>query len=256
MHAQAPDADWRAFETPHFRVTFEVGLEAPARHAAAVAEGAYALYARTLTPPPAGAIELVVSDHADFSNGSATPLPSNRIMILVKPPVDNPQLDDHRDWIELVVVHELAHVFHIDQTGMLGRIVRGVFGRLPLGHPAFPALFTPGWAVEGLATELESRHTGAGRVRGTYLEMVLRTAALRDRLAPIDRASHASPVWPEGLHAYAYGGLFLDHLSDTRGQDAAAALVRETARATLPPTWFFDRVGRRAFGAEFTALWT
>src|SRR5882672_2506978 len=82
----APNADWRTIATLHFRVHFTPPLEAAARRAAANAEIAYAQLARELTPPR-GTIDLVLSDDIDITNGYATPVPSNRIVVYANPPV-------------------------------------------------------------------------------------------------------------------------------------------------------------------------
>lgn len=253
--AQAPDADYHTLHTPNFRITYESGLDALATRVAEIAELTRARYAEGLTAPPSGTVDVLLLDQTDFANGSAAPFPSNRITLLARPPVDNLSLAYFDEWIELVLVHELAHVFHLDQAGRLGGLLRGIFGRIPIGHPAFPALFTPGWAIEGLATDLESRYTDAGRVNGSYFDMVLRTAALRGALATIDRASFPNPVWPEGNHAYVYGAEFLRWVGTQTDGDATDALIEQTAHTTLSPTWFFDRIGRRAYDAPFTDLW-
>jgi Tol biopolymer transport system component len=250
-----PDGRWYSFTTEHFRVTYPEGLEALARHAAERGEVAHALLSAELVRPPRGRVELVLTDHTDFSNGFATPLPSNRITLFAKPPVDHPVLAYHHDWIDLVLVHELAHIFHLDLAGPLGRAVRSVFGRVPLPWPAFPAWLTPTWSIEGLATLIESRATGFGRVAGTIHEMVLRTAILEDAFETIDQASGTSPVWPGGNRPYIYGSLFLEHLIRTHGPDAVTRMVEATARNLLPPPLFFDEVGRSATGRTFTAEW-
>ncbi len=255
LRAQVPpDAPWRTLRTRHFRIHYDTGLEALARHTAGRAEVAYAQLS-TFAPPPDGRIDVVLSDHADYANGYATPLPSNRVYIFAKPPVDNIALSYFRDWSDLVLVHELTHVFHLDRTGAIGRLTRSVFGRLPFGWPVFPELYTPLWSIEGLAVEYETRFTGAGRNEGTFHDMIVRTAALEDRFAPIDRASSPDPVWPAGNHAYGYGSRFVEWLVGEYGAGAPSAVVRAGASAVLPPTLFFDRVGRRALGRSFTELW-
>ncbi len=252
----APDARWTTLRTPHFRVTYEAGLDDVAAHAARRAEAAWAGLAAALGPPPRGVVDMVLSDDFDFPQGFATPTPSNRIYLYTKPPIDSPDLDYYRDWVDLLVVHELTHVFHLDRTSRTGRVLRDVFGRPPLPWPFFPAVSTPGWSTEGLAVAFESRLTGAGRNEGTYNEMILRTAVLEDRFAPIDRASSPGPVWPAGNHAYVYGSKFEQYLARRFGDSAAARVVDATATAALPPPLFFDRIGERALGRSFTGLWS
>lgn len=245
-----PDADWRSFATEHFRVTFEEGLEPVARRAAERAEHAYALLSSELVRSPRGQIELVVANNVDLANGYATPFPTNRIVIYAHTPADETTLSFTDDWIELVVLHELVHIFHLDYAGGVWRPLRAVFGRNPL---LFPEVFVPSWVVEGLATYVESAQTRAGRVRGSFHEMVLRTAILEDRFFSIDRASGDPVSWPAGSTRYVYGSLFFDFLARRYGREGLTRLV-ETAGSRLVP-YRTDAAARRAFGISFSRAW-
>jgi hypothetical protein len=252
--AQAPDEDWRTLETEHFRVTFPAHLEALGRRAGDRAEVAYAALAEAFIEPPGRRIDLLVSDHTDLSNGYAQVLPSNRIVIFARPPLDGPTIMPFDDWLELVITHELAHIVHLDHTELwLGRLARGVFGRADSGWPFFPALGSPGWVIEGLATWYESRLTDAGRVRGTFHETVLRTAVLEGRFESIGQASGASPLWPGGTRAYAYGSLFFAHLLERYGEDRMADFAEAVAGQWVP--YRLDAAGRSAFGVSLSDAW-
>jgi Tol biopolymer transport system component len=247
-----PDAEWRTLDTEHFRITFPRGLEALARHTAERAEIAYGRLASRLAPPPAGTIDILLTDFVDVSNGSATPFPSNRIVVYARPPVDEHRLAYFGDWIDLVVTHELTHVFHLDGAGGLGRVVRRVLGRYPWAWPVFPAIESPLWAIEGIATHMESALTGVGRVNGSYFDMSLRAAVLEGSFFPIDRVTGGTPLWPAGNAAYIYGALFFDDLARRHGTAVDAAVVARTQKSWLPPEVFFDRVGRGTLGRSFT----
>src|SRR5262245_23634393 len=54
--AQIPYAEYRTFETPHFILTFEIGLEDYASRAAVRVEAAYARLAKAYGAPPRGKI--------------------------------------------------------------------------------------------------------------------------------------------------------------------------------------------------------
>ncbi len=246
-----PDGAWRTLDTEHFRVTFQPRLEPLAREAGDVAERAYEVLSRELTEPPSGKIDVVVTDFADFTNGFATPYTSNRVVVYARPAMSMPGLDWVRDWMELVVSHELVHVFHLDRTGPVGSALRTVFGRVPLEWPLFPVVGTPGWNTEGLATYYESRLTGAGRVLGSYHDMVVRTAALEHRIPPLDHVSAPSPVWPGGNRSYIYGGELMQWIADRYGVDAQRRLIQATTGAILPTFIFFDPVASHALGASF-----
>ncbi len=250
-----PDGAWRTFDTEHFRVTFQPRLEPLAREAGAVAERAYVVLGRELTAPPASKIDVVVTDFADYTNGFATPYASNRIVVYARPAIGMPGLDWARDWMELVVSHELVHIFQLDRTGPVGSRLRAVFGRVPVMWPLFPELGTPGWNTEGLATFYESRLTGAGRVLGSYHDMVVRTAALEDRVPRLDDVSAPSPAWPAGNRSYIYGGELMQWIADRYGIDAHHELIQAATGAVLPTFVFFDRIASRALGESFDEIY-
>ena len=250
-----PDEVWLSVETEHFRITFPEPLETLARRAGDLAERAHRELTAQFREGPPGRIDVVLTDHVDVSNGFARIFPSNRIVLFARPPADHPALAYFDDWLELLITHEVAHIFHLDYGGTLGRIFRTLFGRAetPL---TFPGVVVPGWVVEGLATWYESALTGAGRVHGTFHEMVLRTAMLEGRFESIGQAGGNSPQWPGGTRRYAYGSLFFDYLLDEHGRDSMAAFVEAVVRplGQLPLPRLND-AGRRAFGATLSSEW-
>ena len=245
-----PARPWRTIRTAHFNVHFTPELELIARRAASHAESAYTKLSRSLRPP-SGTIDLVVADNVDYSNGYASPFPSNRIVIYANPPVGDETLRFTDDPIELVVTHELTHVFQLDRSGGLWRILRGIFGRDP---NFFPNAYQPSWLVEGLAVYYESALTGSGRLMGSNHRMIARTAAAAGRFPRIDEVSLASPKFPYGYGAYAYGSLFVEHLARTYGDSSLSRFVDASSRLLIP-VWL-NWPARRAFRTTFTAAYS
>ncbi len=236
-----PDEAWRTLETAHFRITFPEHLAGLATRAADVAERSHEALSAGFRAGPGGTIDIVLTDHIDVSNGSARVSPSNRIVLYARPPPDDLALGYFDDWLEQLVVHELAHVFHLDYTGWFGRFFRALFGRTPTSL-TFPGTNVPGWVIEGLATWYESALTPGGRVHGTYHEMVLRTAALEGRFESLGTAGGYSPQWPGGARRYVYGSLFFEYLLDKHGRDAMPRLVEHVARNGALPRRVLDDV--------------
>lgn len=252
--AQAPDEAWRTIQTEHFRVTFPERLEQLARRAGNRAEWAWRQLSASFIAPPDGMIDLLLTDHADVSNGFARVTPSNRITVYARPPVDALSLGHTDEWLELVILHELAHIVHLDHVdNPIGRVSRAVFGRVSMDWPFFPELATPRWVIEGLATWFESRLTQAGRVHGTFEEMQIRTAILEGRFEDIGQASGRSPIWPSGNRPYAYGSLFFDFLLERYGEERIAAFADAIADQWVP--YRLDAAGRKAFGVSLTDEW-
>ena len=249
-----PDEEWRTLSSDRARVTFPARLEELARRAAFRTEVALDALEASFLPGPKGVIDILLTDHTDFSNGFAQVTPSNRITIYARPPVDEPGLGYFDDWLELVLTHEIAHIVHLDRTGTsLGQLLRAVFGRVPSRWPFFPGHATPRWLTEGLATWYESQLTAAGRLDGTFFEMQLRTAVLEGRFEALGSASGASPVWPAGNRPYAYGSLFFEYMLDRYGEDRMAAFAEAIAGQWIP--YRMDAAGREAFGVSISDAW-
>ncbi|MEX1256162.1 MAG: hypothetical protein WEG36_00965 [Gemmatimonadota bacterium] len=252
--APPPDLDYFTLRTEHFRITYPEGLGALVPRAAATAERAHALLIGSFFPAPAGPIDLLLTDHTDFSNGFARVTPSSRITIWVHPPLDGLALSHFDEWLELVITHEVAHVFQLDYTGRLGRALRSLFGRPSLRWPYFAGYTLPQLAIEGVAVELESRYTLAGRAHGTLFDAVVRARVIGAGPEPLSTGLSASPIWPGGERPYVYGSLFFDFLAERHGAGAVALFLREAADQWIP--YRLDAAARVAFGASFTGLWT
>ena len=249
-----PHEEYRTLETENFRVTFPEGLEEVGRSAAIVAERAHAALRESFLRPPSGPIDLLVTDHSDLSSGFAEVFPSNRMFVWVQPPLDGFALSHFDQWLELVITHELTHVFHLDRSGPIGTGVRAVFGRVPWTWPAYPAYTTSFLGIEGVATHLESAHTRAGRVHGNFQEAVVRTQALGGGAESVAQGLGRSPLWPAGDRPYVLGSLFFRHLSDTYGEPAVVEFFRAMANLWVP--YRLDAAARETFGSSFQDLWS
>jgi len=246
----APYHRYYTLVTPHFRVHVAAGLEREGRVAAAAAERAYAQLSRELVPPRTS-IDLVISDDADYSNGFATPFPSNRIVVFATPPVENRGLRLNADWLSIVITHELTHIFHLDRVRGVWSLAQHVFGRAPF---LFPNAYGPSWITEGLAVYYESRLTPGGRLRDAEHTIIARAAA-RERMLPrLDQLSAGTSRFPGGEGAYAYGSLFIDYLARTRGDSALRRFVDAQSGQLIPFT--LDRAATKGFGVSFTNAFT
>jgi hypothetical protein len=248
--AQVPSNEtWRTIATEHFRVHFTPQLETQARHAASVAERAYANLAGELARPR-GLIDVVISDATDASNGSATVVPRPSIIIYARPPVDEPSLESYDDWTVLVMQHELTHIFHLDRSRGWWRAAQSVFGRNPV---LFPNYYTPAWLTEGLAVYYESRFTNGGRLHGSFDAVVARSAAIDNVLPPLGDISLATSRFPYGQSVYVYGSFVWDELARSHGASSIPAFVERSSGEPMP--FLLDMEARNTFGESFTHAW-
>jgi hypothetical protein len=248
-----PSLHWRTLKTPHFQVSFSPGLEETARRAAGSAERAYDALSKELHPPR-GPISIVVADNFDVSNGYATPTPSNRIVIFARPTIDAGALRFVDDWVDLVVVHELTHIFHLDRSrGLLG-FGQKIFGRNPF---LFPHAYTPSWLAEGIAVYYESKLTGAGRLYGTDFDAIIRAHELGGRPPKLNALSGSSPIYPLGSIAYTYGSPLVEQMMAKGRPDGMRAFIDGYAAWLIP--FMLNTNSERAFGISFDSayrVWT
>lgn len=240
-----PRGGWRTLRTTHFYLHFRPETESLARRAAVEAERAYVALSATLKRPR-GMIDLVLSDDVDYSNGFAS-APVRRIVIYAHPPLDAGALRTHDDWLQLVITHELAHIFHLDRSRGIWRLGQYAFGR----HPGlFPNLYSPRWFTEGLAVFYETELTGSGRLAGDGHRMIARADIIEPRGLPrIDELSLSTSRYPHGGLAYVYGSLLLEHAARTRGVASIGRMV-ELSSASLLPVLL-----RPSTGVDWTSEW-
>lgn len=244
----SPDVQWFTLRTTHFNIHFTRDLEHEARRAAINAERAFGQLSAELVAPKSR-IELVISDNVDFTNGYAMVFPYNTIVVFAHPPIDAISLRNYNDWNQLVITHELTHIFHLDRARGVWALARKVVGR----HLAFfPNALGPAWMTEGLAVYYESRLTGGGRLEGSFHNMVARGAASSGRIPSLPDLSRSTTQFPGGEIVYVYGSLLFDYLSQTRGPQSIRRFVEESAVA-LP--FFRGRAVKRAFGISFEEAW-
>jgi hypothetical protein len=248
-----PHVGYRTFDTPHFTVVYAEGLREVALRSAAHAEEGHRILRETFLPAPRGRIELLVTDHADLANGFAMTSPRPRIVVWARPPMDAAALSHFDDWIGLVSMHELAHVFHLEHAGLPGRALRRVFGRPSRAWPFFPGHLLPTWAIEGSAVHFETVLTGGGRLHGTHHQSTVRAQALDGGVETLDQALGRSPAWPGAARPYVYGSLFFEWLERRYGPGAVGTFLREAGEQWIP--YRLDPPARAATGRSLAELW-
>ncbi len=122
-----------------------------------------------------------------------------------------------------------------------------------MGWPVFPSAASPTWFVEGLATYFESELTGAGRVKGTWQEMVMRAAALEGEFGTVQQVSGDSPVWPGGHRPYVYGARYIEHMAEVHGEETLGGFARSVAGLWVP--FRMNAAARDAFGVSVRQSW-
>jgi hypothetical protein len=160
------------------------------------------------------------------------------------------QLNYYTDWLDNALVHELTHIFHLDDARGIWTIGRFLFGRLPV---FFPAFYQPRWVVEGLPTYYESRLTGSGRAYGSAFTALLENDAAAGSFRTIDAADGLSPFFPAGNTPYAYGGIYFRDVAEQHGDSIIGELTRKGA-LRLPYT--LNWASTSLYGRTLTGSWS
>jgi len=223
--AERPSAEWRTIETPRFRVHFPAPFERFAQRAAASLEAVEPRVTEYIGYTPPRRIDVLVSDPAADANGIAFPfLDRPYIELWATPPDSESGLGDFRDWTELLVTHEVAHIVHLtrprNKPGWLERALP-----LPIG-PVF--WNSPRWVAEGYATLVEGALTGSGRPSSTWRAMVLRRFAIEGKL-PAYSALDGTSGWLGGSMAYLVGSSYLEWLEARSGSGSLQRLWKRMA---------------------------
>jgi hypothetical protein len=227
LSAQAPHDDWRSIATPHFRVHYPAAYEAWATRAAARLESVRTAVVAEVGFAPETVTDVLIENPTADANGiTIALLDTPRIVLYAEPPAPETQIGEYSNWIDLLTVHETAHLVH------LLRPSRNPFDRA-LAHllPLNPiTMHAPRWVLEGYATLIEGRITGSGRPSGAMRAAVLRTWAMNGQLPAYSQLNSDRRFLGMSM-AYLAGSAFLEWLVEKHGPDSLRNLwARMTAR--------------------------
>ena len=229
-----PSFKFSTIETEHFVIHFHQGLDDIANRAALISERMHDKLSFTFKWSPKERTQIVLLDNMDFANGASTVLPYNAMYIFVVPPLPDMIIGEYDNWLELVLLHEYAHILAMDSANGYSTVMRSIFGKpLPGYDPlsimlflaaAPPNVFMPDWWLEGIATWAETDLTSSGRGRSSYVEMIFRMAVLEDGLPHVDQLNGDVPDWPAGNVPYIYGMLLEKYIAGIKGPETLGEL--------------------------------
>lgn len=248
---------WRTLQTADADIHFPAQYLQFAQRVAATMADARRAIAPSFNPRDHPKLQLTIDDFGDDANGYAQTVPYDHVHLQAYPPQPGSDLGDHGDWIRQLVFHEYAHILHLGDVSGLPALANRVVGRQVLPNTALPRLMT-----EGIATWLETRHTGGdtavagqgGRVDSTQFMAYIR-AAVRDDTLPksLSELTGAPLQWPRGNSWYIYGSLFIDDLVQRFGEAKLKEFMAEYGKLVVP--YAMNSVARQVWGAPLEALW-
>jgi hypothetical protein len=228
LFAQGPAEEWRTIETAHFRVHFPREYEEWASRAAERLESILDAVSKEVGFAPPQTIDVLVMNPEADANGIAWPLlDTPRMVFFAEPPGPDEQLGAYGHWIDLLAVHETTHLVHMlrpSRNPWTRTIERFALPLNPI------TLRAPRWVLEGYATVIEGRLTGAGRPSSTIRALILRRWAENGRLPSYSQLNSDRRFLGMSM-AYLTGSAYLEWLEQRGGPDSLRNLwSRLTAR--------------------------
>ncbi|MFL6248469.1 MAG: TolB family protein, partial [Thermoanaerobaculia bacterium] len=228
LFAQGPSADWRTIETAHFRVHYPREYEEWSMRAAERLESIRDAVSKEVGFAPPQTVDVLVMNPEAQANGVAWPfLDTPRMVLYAEPPGPEEVIGAYGHWIDLLAVHETTHLVHMlrPSRNPLTRAIERF--ALPLNPITLRA---PRWVLEGYATVIEGRLTGAGRPTSTIRALVLRRWAENGRLPSYGQLNSDRRFLGMSM-AYLMGSAYLEWLEQRSGPDSLRNLwSRMTAR--------------------------
>lgn len=220
-----PDKRWRVLPLESFDLVYDAENQQLAE--------IYAERLKALTPiyrdywvtiPPKTVF--VLNDRTDLTNGYATFLPYNLIMIFPVVPGPQESIGEYHDWAWEISVHEYTHILEFSQR-------RGVVWGLSylFGSIMTPNTLMPRWSLEGAAVDHETRFSKGGRLRSKMQAGTLRSLERAGRLESLRQAEineFAITTWPYGARPYLYGSLLWSDWIHTHGPRAVRDVHHNT----------------------------
>ena len=247
----SPFQNWKTLETAHFRINYRDEHQAFAQRVAAVAETVYGKLTPRMKWQPSDAIEVVLVDSYDGSNGGASVIPYNRFYIFMNAPVEG-ELFDNSPWIEQVFTHELVHILHLDQAQGAQQSLRNIFGRFFF---TFPQIFSPSWVTEGIAVYEETDEGKQfGRGQSAFYDAIMRAEYLNGLRSFSELSYHGywGTDWPSG-QSYLYGYYFFEFLVEQYSEEKAFEYLLNWNGNIIP--WRMQSRAKEVFGLTAEALW-
>jgi hypothetical protein len=231
-----PEIKWKEISNERFIVVFPMGYREEAVYTLNAAQQLYDRLIQLWGTQMKGQskIRILLSDGYDDSNGSATFFPYNQIEVYLFTPPPDSTIGSGKDWIRLVLAHELTHIINFNAGSGFTYFMRKILGTNPL---LYPVIYVPGWILEGMAVYAESQTDEGGRLNTPDYRLMLNEIARAGKM-PVWGNFWGEPTsWPGGTSKYLYGAAFISFLAEKYGSYKIPELVKTFAFYSIPFTF-------------------
>ncbi|WP_127718185.1 hypothetical protein [Halobacteriovorax sp. HLS] len=196
---------------------------------------------------PKTTIHFNLSEYDHEANGSATVFPIDQIILRQFPPIGVEHLTTGDDYLQGLVVHELIHIVHMDQTSGFPELVRTIFGSIgKFGGVA------PRWFIEGVATWGESEFTNGGRLRNKLMRAQWEQAIVSRGFCHTIDCIDSPGVYPYRQFPYWTGAFFLEYLE--KQKSGSVQCLVSANNNNIP--FFLNSAFKECFGKSANGLYT
>lgn len=195
---------------------------------------------------PKGVVHFHLDTEQKTANGFASVFPHNHIGLHLMPPLGDEALSVHSQYMRALVIHELIHILHMDQTRGVLALIRAVFGSVgKLGG------VVPRWFSEGIATWGETKFTSGGRLHHRLLDQeLMRALADPDFCRTIDCLDNPGR-YPYGNLSYWLGSRFLSSLEEKKPGTIACLVTQNSKRLPFFLAGVFKRCTGKTLAQSF-----
>lgn len=219
-----PWKDWRTIETATHRLHFTADLEQVARDVASRIEGIDSAITRIVGSNARKPIDVVIDDPYGISNGYALPFLDRPVTVWwATPPDPRSDIGNFTSWSELLAIHELTHLAHLNRPSR-NPFLRRLWSVLPANIGPV-ARKSPRWVFEGYATLVEGQISGTGRPNNAWRPAILRQWAIEGNLPTYAELS-MSGDFNGGDFAYLSGSAYLEWLQKREGDSSLVHVWR------------------------------
>jgi len=225
-----PEWKWRTIRTDNFIIYYPEGHETFAKRVLSLGSEVYNDVSGYLGVEPRRC-PIVLNPGTDIFNGYYSPFP-NRISLFEPPLYSVRGFGPVDDLIDLVYTHEYAHYVHLTtRLGLYGAMCRFLGDGLAVSN-----IFSPGWIIEGIATNAETMFTDGGRGRCSLFRGKMMSFTELEGLWNLSAAGRYPPYKPPGNRIYLSGYYMIEYLNRVYGEETFPKLGRFQARHPLRGT--------------------
>jgi hypothetical protein len=231
-----PGIKWKEISNPQFIVVFPAGYEEEAVYTLETAQTLYDRLAKLWghSPRIRGKIRILITDAIDESNGLTTFFPYNWIEVYLFTPPPDSTIGNGKDWIRMVLSHELTHTIVFNAGSGFTYFLRKIFGSNPV---LYPTIYMSPWVTEGLAIYAESQLNTGGRLNTPDYKIMLKHIAQSGNVPDWRDIWGAPTPWPGPNSSYLYGAAFIGFLAKKYGHHKIPEFVKTFAYYPLPFTF-------------------